>query len=367
MPENRKLDEVELTPADLKKMINENREAELSPEEFAKVIKKRRVDDPETAEKIIQREELFDDMNAALAERYYQMAFDIARELMNTCYSDYRHDIDNCIEICAQQGVVEALIYKANLYTVKSVFKGTQPEAFPYLKKLADMGYIKSFQWLADCYYYGIGCDTDKELAQKYYFEGLLFDKSWYCSSRYEKMHPELENYDGDNLLIKLVKELVCSEKGLDSRARMRIAELILDGQVKEYAPESAYVILKSEDDDLNELAGYRLGECVLYGIGTKADPFVAEYLLDDAVNELKWLAEDPFDDTLEVKQETFYEFEELVQMREKAEELLQTAKEQYKKMSYEEKIELYGYRSPDDYFFDVWKEEKAEFIKRRG
>ena len=79
-----------------------------------------------------------------------------------------------------------------------------EPGAFQYLQKLSEIGYIRSFRWLGDCYQFGIGCVRDPKKAERCYFEGMLFDKNEYCKSWYAQMRPELEDYEGDDFLKNL-------------------------------------------------------------------------------------------------------------------------------------------------------------------
>ncbi len=110
-----------------------------------------------------------------------------------------------------------------------------EPGAFQYLQKLSEIGYIRSFRWLGDCYQFGIGCARDPKKAERCYFEGMLFDKNEYCKAWYAQMRPELEDYEGDDFLKNLVRTMVFGN-GWDSEcAKVRIAEFIMDGVIKEY------------------------------------------------------------------------------------------------------------------------------------
>lgn len=55
------------------------------------------------------------------------------------------------------------------------------PEAFELFKKSAEAGFSKSFFYLAECYKYGKGCKTNKELAFKWYKKSAESDNSKGC------------------------------------------------------------------------------------------------------------------------------------------------------------------------------------------
>ena len=101
-------------------------------------------------------------------------------------------------------------------------------------------------------------------------------------------MFPERKEYDGNELLGVLVKNLSDGDYLYDYE-RVRIAELIMDGMIKEYRPESAYALLKGNRYSDDGISSYRLGECVLTGIGTTADPIVAKQLLETAIDDMEW------------------------------------------------------------------------------
>lgn len=228
-------------------------------------------------------------MHSALFDEKYQMAYILAKKLEESSVFTNRDKIEECYKICAEHGIPEALIYQMEKYVAEDK-EEVKPEAFPYLYQLARLGYTKSFRWLADCYSQGIGCDRDLYKSECLYLEGMIFDCDEYCRKTYANLNPEIEEYSGEDPLMLAIKTIVCSinEEKVDYK-RTKIAKLILEGKLKEYMPESAIAILKSTGLTYNGITEYLTGQCVLYGIGTKKEPLVAEYILKEAVNCLEY------------------------------------------------------------------------------
>ena len=170
------------------------------------------------------------------------------------------------------------------------------PEGAPYFIWLAELGYIRYLRLAAECFNYGIGCEHDKKLASKYYFESVLFEGSELSKRALKALRPELEHYDGDNLIKQLAKAMLYGEKDISEDAIVRFAELILAGEIREYARAAAYIPLKRIYEQWSydcPLKGFRIGECVLHGIGCESNPFAAVPILEDAIDNLGWTVED--------------------------------------------------------------------------
>ncbi len=236
-------------------------------------------------------------------------------------------------------------------------------KAFPYLKQLADLGYIKSFKWLADCYYYGFSCEINKKLAKKYYFEGMLFDESDYCKRRFADLQPGLKEYCGASPLINYVKSMVYEKKESSANARLRIAELILDEEIEEYRPESAYVIMKQEYMHKGITDNYRLAECVYKGIGTEKNPAAAEWLLDETIDYLEILLYFLEPTTTKEMIPVRGELVSLEDVYKKAREL-RKYRDEYEEYIRDEFLEdaMYQIRG-----YQIWIRKEPLFIKRRS
>ncbi|MBO5597040.1 MAG: SEL1-like repeat protein [Oribacterium sp.] len=357
-------DEVEVSLEELHRMIEEGNEVEIDLDDFAAYMEEQSFKSAEEAEMEAERQEYAVSMRESLDTGNYYKALESAKELRKRGYLLYREEIDSCYEVCAEHNVLEALVFEADKFTKRGDGR-PKAEAFRYLHKLSEMGYIESFRWLADCYYYGIGCEKNWEKAEKLYFEGMLFGRNRYCYIRYFSMRPERKEYDGGELLGVLVKNLSDGDCWYDYE-RVRIAELIMDGMIKEYRPESAYALLKGVRYSDDGISAYRLGECVLTGIGTTADPIVAKQLLESAIDDMEWVVRDFNDEwAKDMMEESYHDQADYIHAFENAQRLLSEAESLIKKDDGLDMIVLHDGETDEDQIYDDWYEEKPLFIKR--
>ncbi len=350
---------VEIDVDELHKIIEEHNEIEIELDDFAAYTVELSYQNAEEDEMNAECLDYADVMRKSLENGEYHKALDNAKELKRRCYLKYREEIGRCYEICARHDVLEALVYEVDKFT-KSGGGRVIPEAFPFLEKLNAMGYIDSFRWVADCYFGGIGCEKDKIKSERLYFEGMLFGKSDYCRNMYGSMHPELEKYNGDDLLKNLVRNISFSRGVRDDYERIKIAELILDGRIKEYRHESAYVLLKNAGYTYDGYADYLLGECVLNGIGTTANLIVAKQLFELAFNDMECLIRDFDDDwARRIMEESYHEKNDYENAFDNINRLLDEIK--YKIIS----VDLMNGFIDEDQLYDDWYNEKAQFIVR--
>ena len=355
-------DEVEMSLEEFQSMIGENSEIEIDLDDFAAYME-------ELGYKSIEEEEFETElqnhvcaMRASLECENYYSAFEYAMKRLD--YSRFRDEIDGCYKECADHDVIEALIYETERFTNRVDCK-LKAEAFPYLYKLNEMGYIQSFRWLADCYYWGVGCERDLQKAEKLYLEDVLFNGSNYSRNMYLSFHPDLCEYVGDNLLKRLIQWYICDVGSDPSFARIKIAELILDGKIKEYAPETAYVLLNRRYD-YDGISYYRLGECILNGIGTEKNPLVALYVLKMALYDLEWIVGN-FDDewTKEVIMNPFYEEQDYVDAYEETQRLIENAMEEKSRMSEYDIVYTHNGLLEEEQVIKALENAKIDFIKR--
>ena len=155
---------------------------------------------------------------------------------------------------------------------------------FECLKFLYDNEhFITSIAPLADCYRYGTGCAINLNIAQKLYFDGMLFAVDWkaaeYCRSCLAELMPKKSQKSPGkwNDVLEMIKAK--ENRNLDL-IRFYIAGLIKDGQLKDYAPGAAFIILQNAGaygyDDMETM---HLGECYYFGIGTEKNNMIAEML----------------------------------------------------------------------------------------
>ena len=354
-------DEVEISLEEFRRMVEECNEIEIDLDDFADYLEELNYENVVEEEIEAECQEYSSAMRTSLKEHNYHNAFENARELKKRNYLRYKEEIDRCYEECAEHDVLEALIYEADKYTKRGDGK-PKSEAFRYLYKLNEIGYIDSFRWLADCYYYGIGCEKEPKKAEKLYFEGTLFGKSRYCHIRYFSMCPERREYDGNELLGVLVKNLSDGDYLYDYE-RVRIAELIMDGMIKEYRPESAYALLKGNRYSDDGISSYRLGECVLTGIGTTADPIVAKQLLETAIDDMEWISNGTW--AKDMMEETYHNEKDYNDAYDNAKRLLSEAESLIKRGDGADMLMLHEGETDEDQIYADWENEKSLFIKR--
>ncbi len=358
----REMDEVEVSIDEIRSM--EDDEIELSSAEIAgnmgyAIMERLEEDDVGDKNRLLCLS-----MRDALNDRRYKAAYNKAMELMKGGYSKYRHEIEDCIMTCAENDLPEAMIYEAERYT-KHGDGQAKPEAFPYLKKLSDMGYINSFRYLADCYYHGIGCERNMKAAEKSYFEAMLFDYSEHARDRYLSFHPDFEEYEGDDLIKRLIHSIAYEYRSRYRYAHSKLGELILDGKIKEYARETGFGLLCHWGYD-DGISSYRLGECILYGIGTEPDAIVALMVLEAAYDDLDYIIND-FDDELTQKMiaESFHEEKDFINAREETLRLIEYAKEEISKLDEYEIAKTHSGLTDPDQIYEQWMHEPLEYIKR--
>lgn len=281
-------------------MIKHDCEVDIDLEYFDRCLEYLRIEDEITKMHEQAIKVCVKTMYSALCDGKYQTAYKLAKKLEGFGAFSNCEEIEECYKTCAEHGVVDALIYEMEKY-IDTEEEEVKPDAFPYLYQLAKVGYTKSFRWLADCYSEGIGCERDNYKAERLYKEGMIFDGDEYCRKIYANLNLEIEEYSGEDPLMIAIKTIVCSinEEKVDYK-RTEIAKLILEGNLKEYMPESAFAILKTTGLTYNGITEYLTGQCVLYGIGTEKDPIVAKYILEEAVRCLEYELKH-WDDTMSV------------------------------------------------------------------
>jgi len=363
MDENNKL-------PDSEKSNDATCENEMNPEEFLEYLIANGLVSESEIMRAEEKIEIAKEMRKALKDENYATAFSLAKKLKMISPYSYGKEAEKCFKICAEHDVFEAILYMAEKY----VFRQRYPlycstEDFMNLKKLADRGYINSFRWLADCYAYGKGCERNPQMAQKYYFEGMLFGESLYCKERCIDYNWELMDYDGIDFIKMLTKKLLFADEDCCNEARIRIAELVYNGNVKEYDRESAYAILWRAYPSNTGIVEYLLGECVLKGIGTDPDPIVAARILSEAVDGLYDITE-PVEGNKEwvnkILLESGRSLEEYQVALKNAESLLEEAEGKKKQLTEDEVAVAHAGLVDENQIFEKWQNAKPLFIKRR-
>ena len=239
----------------------------------------------ELSEEDIEAYELSIEMKDHLIREEYNLAMECANQLSIIHYTLYINDIMDCYKKCAREGNVEALLSCES--RLKSQGK-VVAEEFYYLSELVKKGYIKAFDRIGDCYYYGIGCAVDLEMAKKMYINGILFTDNQRCKNMLEQIAKDAEKPG-------VYSNLLTTDYWKANKDRTTIANKIFDGEVKEYNTQAAYFIYKDiytqvgyfyedEETKYGSKPLYNLALCLKDGIGTTKDAYVAYRLFDEAL-----------------------------------------------------------------------------------
>lgn len=223
----------------------------------------------------------------------------------------------------------DSLIRLANHYIAQGNGK-VVPKGAPYFIRLAELGYIRYLRWAADCYNYGIGCEHDDAMATQYYFESILFEGNEISKHALKALRPELEHYEGENLIKLLTKAILYSDKDKAEDAIVKFSEIIMAGEIREYARGAAYIPLKRIYEQWSydcPLKIMRIGECLLYGIGCESNPFAAVSILEEAIDNLGWIVEDiERGETPEWAEDSFHTASDYIEALEEAKNLFAQA-----------------------------------------
>lgn len=316
------------------------------------------------------------EMQDALDKNLYTKAFDYAQMLRNVSFSTYMDEIIGCYKKCAEQNNPEAMLELVRL-NIDPRYQMVKPEAFNYLYRLFELGYVESFRWLGDCYYYGIGCEKDWNKANRCYFEAVLFSNCYYSNKRLKELNPDLEGYNGDDIRKRILNGLIYNDYFYDlnyGSSSEKIAEMILNGEIRDYAPETAFLLLKDEMSD-DGIADYRLAECLLNGIGTEVNAVAAIDVLYEAEWKVQWTIERLNDkkeaaEALENLKEGFHDGCDFVQVLDRIEEMIAEAEAIVRKIRSQDSFwRLFDGCMTEEEVLDKWYDNlytKIEKITRR-
>ena len=360
-------DEIEISFEEFDRMVHGEDEYEINIDEFIREHEDLDLYDPQEQMDKAECEDFRNKMHSLIEKESYQGAYVHARVLKSLNYSSYRSEIDDCIELCAKNGVLEALVDEAQKYT-RSNTGLPDAKAYVYLERLAEAGYIQSFRYLADCCFYGIGCDRDKARAMELYLKGILFTRDEHCLTQYRELQFENSKYHADTDVNEVLKTII-EDRYNDEFARIRLAEIILDGRIKEFESDAAYVILKNIEywRTWPDAPENLLGECLLRGWGVEKNPFVALRTLEASLNELEdveyWYSIHGED---ALKEETFHDWAWYRNEIERTALLIEEAKEAVDKLENDCGYFMgHDIMDEPELIYSEWEESDPQWIKK--
>ena len=140
---------------------------------------------------------------------------------------------------------------------------------FKWYKKAAEAGYPAGIHNLACCYYYGIGVDTNIELAK------TLFEKSaneGRVSSMLNLGDIYSENDDGKNALIWYNKVLELGDDAQKAEAYLGCGLLYVRGAGVTKSDRMAFTDFKRAAELGQKWGMYNVARCYFNGVGTTVD-----------------------------------------------------------------------------------------------
>ena len=162
-------------------------------------------------------------------------------------------------------------------------------------------------------------------------------------------------------MLGKLFSCLVCQNTSHSDKARAKIGEMILDGELEVYESETAYYLLKKSLNNSEDGVAYlRLGECEMFGVGTDSDPIIAKELLDKAIRKL----ESP---SLYDIKESFHEELDFEELLKKTKELRTRAKQRIDELNEWDVMQDHEGISDPEIIYYNWESRLSKHIKRKN
>lgn len=175
------------------------------------------------------------------------------------------HKVIECYELCIKQNIPEAFLNLGTFYYNGRFVGQDFKKAFELYKVAADAGEIRAICNCGYCFYYGRHQEPDYREAAKYFSIGVML-------------------YNDPNCYYKLGDQFL-SGKGVEKNEKYAF-------KLYERALEEAEY---KEDENIAD-AQFRVGKCLLRGIGTEQNVEVAHSLLTAALsNFYKRRKTDPF------------------------------------------------------------------------
>lgn len=203
---------------------------------------------------MIEIDKDFSVVDEYIAQKDWKNVMRWAEEHHNVNDETTAHKVIECYTLCMEQKIPEAFLNLGTFYYNGRFVEQDFKKAFDLYKVAADAGEIRAICNCGYCYYYGRHQEPDFKEAAKYFNIGAVL-------------------YSDANCFYKL-GDLYLSGKGVDKNERyaFRLYELAL--QEAEYR----------EDECIGD-AQFRMGKCLLRGIGTEQNVEGAHALLTSALS----------------------------------------------------------------------------------
>ena len=212
-------------------------------------------------------DDFFDEVNELIAYANWDAVLEWACEHHDTTHPDIAAKVMQCYELCMKQNMPIAFLNLGTFYYNGIFVERDYKKAFELYKVAADAANLRAICNCGYCYYYGRHQEVDYEKAH-WYFElgGILFN---------------------------------------DANCLYKLGDMYLNGYYVDKNEKYAFIlfdralqICQAQDDTPSCIADaqFRVGKCLLYGIGTDRNIETAHALLNFALlNFYKRRKTDPF------------------------------------------------------------------------
>lgn len=217
------------------------------------------VEDYENAESLsayYDDEDEFDDVDYYINEGYWEDVLDWACENQNSPFEHVIRKVIECYELCLEQEMPVAALNLGTFYYNGIYVEQDYKKAFELYKIAADAGVQRAICNCGYCFYYGRHQEVDYAKAYEYFTKGALL-------------------YADANCLYKL-GDLALKGKGGDTEKNEKYAFMLYK--------KALDCFQYGADDDILADIQFRIGKCLLKGIGTKIDVEKAHELLCQAL-----------------------------------------------------------------------------------
>lgn len=200
-------------------------------------------------------EDEFDDIDYYIEEEAWDKVLEWACENHDCPYEHIARKVIECYELCIDQGMPVAALNLGTFYYTGKFVEQDYKKAFELYKIAADAGEIRAICNCGYCFYYGRHQEIDYSEALKYFSLGALL-------------------FNDANCLYKL-GDMYLNGYGTDKNKKY--AFLLYERALN--------CCLENENDGkCTADAQFRVGKCLLKGIGTKVDVEEAHVLLTFAL-----------------------------------------------------------------------------------
>ena len=229
------------------------------------------------------------EVNDLIEDERWEEVYEWAKVHEETDNAAILKKVVECYELASMEGIEEASLDLGSLYYFGRIVEQDYKKAFRYYKEAADAGNVQAICNCGYCFYYGRHQEVDYAEAYKYFSRGAMVYNDPTCLYKV-----------GDHFLNGYAVEK--------------------NGDHAFLLYQRAYDICRTTDDSYSTPdIQFRIGKCLLYGLGTAKNVMEANTMLSVALeNYYKRRNDDPFNEilikrTLELIVEAHAEIDKLI------------------------------------------------------